>query len=87
MVGRNILGLQPVGECLLEKISALLCFLYNVYSTVYLFISEMFIYVCMPVGYFLCMERCSFLGWFNMFLLITCVESMFLYFKEWNINS
>jgi hypothetical protein len=26
MVGRNVLGLQPVGECLLEKISALCVF-------------------------------------------------------------
>jgi hypothetical protein len=39
------------------------------------------IFVCMCSGYFLCMEDCSSLGWFNMLFLIACVESMFLYFK------
>jgi hypothetical protein len=38
--------------------------------------------VCMFVGYLLCMTYCSFLGWFSMFLLIACVESMFLYPKN-----
>jgi hypothetical protein len=40
--------------------------------------------VCMLDGYLMCMVGYSFFGWFNMFLLIACVESMFLYFKEWN---
>jgi hypothetical protein len=57
MVGRNVLGLQPVGEHLLAKISAL-CVLCLMYFAVYLIISEICILMCLSVGYLLCMARC-----------------------------
>jgi hypothetical protein len=44
MVGRNILGLQPVGEHLLAKISALCVFCVMFISAVYLIISEICIF-------------------------------------------
>jgi hypothetical protein len=77
MVGRNVLGLQPVGECLLGKISAL-CVFCIMYIPLCIYLSLRCISMCMLVGYLLCMACCSFLGWFSMFLLIACVESMFL---------
>jgi hypothetical protein len=57
MVGRNILGLQPVGERLLAKISALYVFCL-MYSTVYLIIFEICILMFMSAIYFLCMACC-----------------------------
>jgi hypothetical protein len=44
MVGRNVLGLQPVGERLLAKISALYVFCVMFISIVYLIISEICIF-------------------------------------------
>jgi hypothetical protein len=81
IVGRKILSMQPVGECLLEKISVL-CVFYIMYIPLCIYLSLRYVFImCLFVGYLLCMARCSFLGWFNTFLLISCVESMFLYFK------
>jgi hypothetical protein len=57
MVGRNVLGLQPVGERLLAKISAL-CVFCLMYSVVYLIISEICILMCLSAGYLLCMAHC-----------------------------
>jgi hypothetical protein len=57
MVGRNILGLHLVGECLLERQVHSLFSVY-VYSVVYLTISEICILRCMSGGYLLCMARC-----------------------------
>jgi len=44
MFGRNVLGLQPVGECLLAKISALCVFYVMFISDVYLIISKICIF-------------------------------------------
>ena len=44
MVGRNILGLYPVGECLLAKISALFVSYVMFISDVYLIIYEICIF-------------------------------------------
>jgi hypothetical protein len=57
MVGRNFLSLEPVGERLLEKISAL-CVFCLMYSAVYLIISEICTLMCLSVGYLFCMECC-----------------------------
>jgi hypothetical protein len=57
MVGRNILGMQPVGEHLLAKISVL-CVFCLMYSTVYLIIYEICILMYLSIGYMLCMEQC-----------------------------
>jgi hypothetical protein len=69
MVGRNVLGLQPVGEHLLAKISAL-CVFCLMYSTLYLIISEICILMCLSVGYFLCMARCLSLLFCGMDLVL-----------------
>jgi hypothetical protein len=62
MVGRNVLGLQPVGECLLEKISAL-CVFCIMYILLCIYLSLRYVFImCMLVGYLLCMAHCSFLG-------------------------
>jgi hypothetical protein len=57
MVGRNVLGLQPVGERLLAKISAL-CDFRLMYFIVYLIISEICILMCRSSSYLLCMACC-----------------------------
>jgi hypothetical protein len=44
MVGRNVLGLQPIGEHLLAKISAFSVFCVMFISVVYLIISEICIF-------------------------------------------
>jgi hypothetical protein len=54
MVGRNILGLQPVGECLLAKISALCVFCIMFIPLVYLIISEICIYNVHVCWLFVC---------------------------------
>jgi hypothetical protein len=69
MVGRNVLGLQPVGEHLLAKISALHVF-YLMYSIVYLIISEICIIMCLSPGYLLCMAHCLSLLCFDMDLVL-----------------
>jgi hypothetical protein len=81
MVGRNVLGMYLVGQCLLENISDLLVFRI-MYMPLCICLSMRCIYVCMFAGYLLCMAYFSFLGWFSMFLLISCVQSMFLYARE-----
>jgi hypothetical protein len=82
MVVKDVLSLQPVGE----KISSIFVFCI-MYIMLCIYLSLRCISMCMFAGYLLCMEYCSFLGWFSMFLLISCVESMFLYPREWNKNS
>jgi hypothetical protein len=73
MVGRNVLGLQLVGECLLENISSLYVF-YIMYIPQCIYLSLRYVFtMCLLGGYLLCMARCSFLGWFSMILLIACV--------------
>jgi hypothetical protein len=57
MVGRNVLGLQPVGEHLLAKISVI-CVFCLMYSIVYLIISEICILMCLSTGYLLWMACC-----------------------------
>jgi hypothetical protein len=37
MVGRNVLGLQPVGDGLIKD-KCSLCFLHNLYSIVYIYL-------------------------------------------------
>jgi hypothetical protein len=44
MVGRNVPGLQPVGECLLANISALCVFCVMFIYDVYLIMSEICIF-------------------------------------------
>jgi len=65
MVGRNVLGLQLVGESLLEKISAL-CFFCIMYIPMCLYLSLKCNSMCMLVGYLVCMACCSFIGWLTM---------------------
>jgi hypothetical protein len=58
MVGRNVLGLQPVGDGLIkDKFS--LCFLY-IYIPLCIFISEMY-FMCILVGFFV--HDTLFLSW------------------------
>ena len=63
MVGRNVLGLQPVGERLLAKIISLYVFYVMFISVVYLIISEICIFNVLVCWLFvvhdtLCMARC-----------------------------
>jgi hypothetical protein len=59
MVGRNVLGMQEVGGCLLENISALCVFCIMFNSTVYLLISEICIFLMfLSTGYLFFMARC-----------------------------
>jgi hypothetical protein len=62
MVGRNMLGLQPVGDGLIKD-KCYLCIMHNLFRCVYL--SLRCIFMCMLAGYLLRMARCSFLGWFS----------------------
>jgi hypothetical protein len=57
------------------------------YILLCIYLSLSCISLCMFFGYLFSMAHCSCLGWFRMLLIIACVEPMFLYFKEWNINS
>jgi hypothetical protein len=57
MVGRNGLGLQPVGEHLLAKISALCVFYVMFIFVVYLIISNICILMCLSTSYvFYCLS-------------------------------
>jgi hypothetical protein len=61
MVGRNVLVLQLVGECFLEKISDLyvLCIMY---IPLCILLSLRYVFIMfLSVGYFLCMEHFLFL--------------------------
>jgi hypothetical protein len=65
MVGRNVLGLQLVGDGLIkDKFS--LCFLYIYIPLCIIIISEIHIYNVPACWLLLCMAHCSFLGWFSM---------------------
>jgi hypothetical protein len=65
MVGKKFLGLQLVGECLLENITAL-CVFYIMYIPLCIYLSLRCLSMCMLTGYFLCITHCSFLGWLSM---------------------
>jgi hypothetical protein len=69
MVGRNVLGLQLIGERLLAKISALyvLCLMYSV---VYSIISEICIIMYLYTCYLLCMACCLSLLCCDMYLVL-----------------
>jgi hypothetical protein len=69
IVGRNVLGMQLVGERSLAKISALYVFCL-MYSIVYLIISEIRILMFLSAGYLLCMARCLSLLCFGMDLVL-----------------
>jgi hypothetical protein len=71
MVGRNVLGLQPVGDGLIkDKLSMCYLYIYILLCTIITY--EIHIYNVSSWWLLLCMTRCSFLGWFGMNLDIGC---------------
>jgi hypothetical protein len=81
MVGRNVLGLQPVGEHLHEKIRSLFVFCVIFIYTMYLIISDICIFNVPDCWLFVCAWNIVYLFYVVAWILITTCGSFMLVFR------